>query len=87
MLLQNIRAKIHESRFGCHASLTGYITAMKTGTGTPVFADPPHVSIERDCVLTWIYYVSNGMICSIFMVMTDIVATCQLILHDYSAGT
>ena len=57
MLLQDIRAKINESRFGCHASLTGYITATKTGTGTPVFAHPPHIPIERDCVLTWVYCV------------------------------
>ncbi len=70
MLLQNVRAKIHESRFGCHASLTGYITAMKPRTGTPAVANPHRILLERDCVLTWVYYVSRGMICSIFMVMT-----------------
>ena len=40
MLLQNARTKFHESRFGCHASLMEYITAMKTRTGTPSFANP-----------------------------------------------
>jgi len=70
MLLQDIRAQINESRLGCHASLTGYTTAMKTRTDIPVLAHPPYVSIKRDYVLTWVYCISCGMICSSFMAMT-----------------
>ncbi len=70
MLLQDIRAKMHESRVRCHAWLTGYTTAMKTGTDIPVLAHPPYVSIKRDYVLTWVYCISCGMICSSFMAMT-----------------
>ncbi len=73
IVIPSCYCRIYEQKFkfmrvgsdlGCHASLTGYsnTTAMKTATGIPVFAHPPHVPIERDCVLTWVYCVSNGMI-------------------------
>ena len=88
MLLQDIRVQIHESRLGCHASLTGYTTAMKTGTDIPVLAHPPYVSIKRDYVLTWVYCISCGMwYAPLSWRWHDRVATCQLILHDYCAGT